>query len=182
MSGGASYNGGTGLAAIKQTTNTIYTAPTPVNNTTDITSYFGTEGFDIVSYGNEALTSTGGFTVTLRSVYTPPSRDKRYTLAPGGSVDVVTNQTTTTVIPGLPSPAPTTASSTVRVTYVGQESVTVPAGTFTACKFTELVSGNTSTLWIIKGKGVAARNDSTSSSGTVTLQLQGTSRLNGAAI
>ena len=49
----------------------------------------------------------------------------------------------------------------MKTTYVGQESVTVPAGTFNACKFTEdatatfdgQTSTSTATTWMAVGSG-----------------------------
>ena len=46
-----------------------------------------------------------------------------------------------------------------------------------------MIGASTNTLWIIKGKGVMARSvSSTTGQPDVTLQLLGTSRLNGAAL
>lgn len=47
---------------------------------------------------------------------------------------------------------PNQARSDVQFTKVGTEPVTVPAGTFTADKYTTTVQGSTSTFWIVNGK------------------------------
>jgi hypothetical protein len=47
---------------------------------------------------------------------------------------------------------PNKVSSDVKFTRVGTESVTVPAGTFTADKYTASYQGMTSTYWIVNGK------------------------------
>jgi hypothetical protein len=134
------------------------------------------EGFDILSYGTVATVPVPGGTFETKQVFTPAARDKRFTLNPGETT--VYSQTYTTTITPPGTTETTTANPTV--TYEGQESVTVPAGTYTACKFSQTFSGSTTTTWIIKGSGVMAK--STDASSNVTLQLQGTSRLNGSPI
>lgn len=170
------FNGNSGLTPITQTVVTNYSAPTAVSATTNLTAYQTIDGFDVLSWGSVSSTSVPVLgTMETRTVINPASRDKRFTLAAGGSYTITTNQTTTVTPPGSSS----TSNTSVTVTYNGQESVTVPAGTYTSCKFTDSV-GNTT--WIIKGKGVMAKSSSVQSGGTMVLELQGSSRLNGAAI
>ena len=76
--------------------------------------YLKVEGNVVVTYGYVALTTQNGQTSTESQRYDPPQRDLKYTLMP--------NET-----------AANTASTTLR--YLGQESVTVPAGTYMACRF-----------------------------------------------
>ena len=47
---------------------------------------------------------------------------------------------------------PNNVGSDVKFVKVGTESVTVPAGTFIADKYTTTVEGNTATYWIASGK------------------------------
>jgi hypothetical protein len=174
-----SFNGHANVLPITQTVVTNYTAPVPVQATVNMTSYQSIEGFDILSYGSVGTVSVPMVgNIETRIVYNPPVRDKRFTLAPLSSYTIEQSGTTTITPPGTSQS--TTGSTTV--TFSGQESVTVPAGTYTACKFHESTAGATTTLWVIKGKGVLARSVTPSSSGEVILQLQGSSRLNGAAI
>jgi hypothetical protein len=82
-------------------------------------------------------------------VYQPPLRDKRYALAPGGEFRLVRSIVQATGVSSY--------GTTVR--YAGQESATVPAGTFTACKFEERFDdGSMLATWIIKGTGVLAKS------------------------
>jgi hypothetical protein len=79
-------------------------------------------------------------------------------------------------------PATTTALTTT-VTYVGQESITIPAGTFTACKFSVTTSSGTNTEWVGKGNGAPLQSTSKASDGTaIVLSLTAASRLNGAPL
>jgi hypothetical protein len=67
---------------------------------------------------------------------------------------------------------PNQASSDVKYTKVGTEVITVPAGTFTADKYTVTSQGTTSTFWIASGKPLIKMQggDATNS---VTMELNG---------
>ncbi len=69
-----------------------------------------------------------------------------------------------------PNDAP--ANSDVKYTYVGPDVVTVPAGTFTADKYTATVNGAVSTFWIVKGKPLVKMVGS-SGDGSSTMELNG---------
>jgi hypothetical protein len=64
------------------------------------------------------------------------------------------------------------APSDIRYVYVGPDVVTVPAGTFTADKYTVTSSGATSTFWIVKGKGMV-KMVSNAGEGSSTMELNG---------
>jgi hypothetical protein len=171
------FNGTGNLTPISQTVVTNYTAPTPLNATVTMTAYMQVDGFDILSYGTVSNVSVPVLgNIETKQVFTPAARDKRFTLAAGESTVFAQTYTTTTTPPGTSQ----TTSASPTVTYVGQESVTVPAGTFAACKFNQTFSGETTTTWIIKGSGVMAK--STDVANNVTLQLEATSRLNGSPL
>ena len=81
----------------------------------------------------------------IPTVYQPPLRDDRFSLGPGDEF-VLTRSV-------VQASGTSTSSSIVR--YEGQEGVTVPVGTFTACKFTERLTGcDVRTSWVAKGSGV----------------------------
>ena len=113
-------------------------------------------------------------------VLSPALADLDFRLAVGGSTAAANAVVSASVSPvsGLGS-ASFNARSTV--TFVGFETITVPAGTFTdACKFEQrVVTGSTrvTTHWLAKGSGVVLRIES----GDTTQRLvSGT--LNGVAI
>lgn len=136
-----------------------------------------------------ANSTQAGFnlTTTSRMVWTPPWVDKQYGLAIGGSYTYTQTGTvtmTTGGIPGLPGGTPTTTpvSSTQTVKYVGRESVTVPAGTYNACKFESKTAGSTdlSTQWVVVGKGVPVKTATTDAAGKLTQTISATAvSLNG---
>ena len=88
--------------------------------------------------------------------------DQRYTLAAGQSITQSWSQdaTITATTNGNPSPpTSTTITATVTTTFVGNERITVPAGTFDTCKFIDSVSTNGSssapvTHWVLLDYGV----------------------------
>jgi hypothetical protein len=146
----------------------------------NVKSYGKVEGLDILMYGS-LVEITSPLAGTIKSVFTPPSRDKRYTLNAGQSYTQTYSSTTTTTFTGLPAPIMNTSSITETVTYLGRETVTVAAGTFDACKFDQ---GGAIT-WISAGssssKGVGVKTFSSSGGSSVTLELT-SGTINGSAI
>jgi hypothetical protein len=67
---------------------------------------------------------------------------------------------------------PNKVSSDVKFTKVGTESVTVPAGTFTADKYTASYQGMTSTYWIASGKPLIKMVGG-SAEGSAVMELNG---------
>ena len=127
-----------------------------------------TEGLVIVT--NEDFTTYASGLVA-HVAYQPPLRDPRFgLLSAGDSFLLVRN---------IVAPQPSSFSSTV--TYLGQETVTVPAGTYTACKFEESQQGSgVRWTWVLKGKGIVAKIQDMPSGASE--QLMATSRLNGEPI
>ncbi len=146
---------------------------------------------EISHYGVVILSQfdSGAFVLTnsIRTVYSPPWVDRQYGLAVGASdTSSATGINTSTVsgFPGIPDSTSTTPfSNSVTMKYVGRESVTVPAGTYTTCK---LESGQTAdgvfTQWVIVGKGITVKTQSTDK-GVVVQSSHATSvKVNGQAI
>lgn len=67
---------------------------------------------------------------------------------------------------------PNQVSPDVKFAYVGPESVTVPAGTFTADKYTATIQGYTSTYWIANGKPLIKMQGG-NAQGSSTMELNG---------
>ena len=114
------------------------------------------DGLEYRTFGNEgASRTTTGRTISSRTTYVP-STLLMVALAPGQSFSHTYTSTYTQTAP-LPAPAAQVYSVRVTQTFLGFESVTVPAGTFVdACKFlklTTLGSGTTSetTIWRARG-------------------------------
>jgi hypothetical protein len=165
-----------GQSASEWATNQVVTYPALGTFPVSSKSYSRLEGQEFVSFGSTSETTTP-FATSSKIVFSPPFRSKHYTLNPGESYTQTYNSITTSTLAGMP---PTSTTSTVTHTerYLGQESVTVPAGTFNACKFE--IGGLTS--WEIVGKGITAKSVTVDTTGgTTTLSLTSGS-INGSAI
>jgi hypothetical protein len=146
--------------------------------TTDGTSYGNLDGTDVITFGSvaEVLTPLTG---TIKTVNVPPLRDKRYSLGLGETWSTTVTNNSTTTFTGLP-PVSTSTPTTYTVKYLGRETATVPAGTFTdACKFQ---IGDDLVYWEAVGSGTLVKSVSqTNTPQTVTLELK-SGTLNGSPI
>ena len=126
--------------------------------------------------------------VTLKSVYTPPFVDRRYGLSVGQSITQTQTQVATTTTGGILGTPPTVTSTTQTASttskFVAIENITVPAGTYRACRFEESASAtptSISTSWVIFGRGLLVRSEAPGASGTQVIQATSV-KVNGAAI
>jgi len=140
---------------------------------------------EVTTYGATFVASGAGYSSSIRSVYTPPAVTRVYSLAQGASITETESGTvTSTTVVGFGQPDivnTTQFSSTTTTKYVGQESVTVPAGTYNACKFEVTSSGSNdvTTNWFVVGKGFHVKSVA---GGSVPQTIEATSiKLNGAA-
>lgn len=67
---------------------------------------------------------------------------------------------------------PNQVGSDVQFTRIGTEVVTVPAGTFTADKYTATNQGTTATYWFVNGKPLIKMTGG-DASGSMTMELNG---------
>jgi hypothetical protein len=196
VTGGKTFNGQTGLIEYAQDQTTTYTAPTTLalagavttrsrhhltENGSVETEYGGT--VEVSAQAPFVTMSPNIVTTTTTVTYTPARVDRRFTLSAGASDTVTTSYGSSSVTSLGSVVPPTTTAQTITVNYAGQETVTVPAGTFTACKFLVTVNSETHTEWFGKGNGAPLQFTSRTSEGQViTNSLTSASRLNGAAI
>ncbi len=132
-----------------------------ITTTTEIKSFHDITGGVARTYGSliDASTTTSGFNIPGNSskVVFDPARDNwEFRLALGQTATVSYTTTTTPISPpGLPM----TATLPETVTFEAKEGVTVPAGTFQACRYR--TAGSTansySLVWYILGKGIPAK-------------------------
>lgn len=146
------------------------------NTSSTQTSYYVLDNTakTITSYGVDLnTTSPAALSSTIR--FNPPRVD-RADLNTGESYTETTTINTSNVVSGFT--VATSTQSTVTRTFLGLEQITVPAGTFTACKFeddtTSTTNGTTTTssatLWNY-GNGINLR---TESGGDVSVLLSAT--------
>ncbi|HEY0919225.1 hypothetical protein [Devosia sp.] len=112
---------------------------------------------EVTQYGMATEEST--LAPAMRTVYTPPWVDRTASLAIGESFTATQNTSYSYVINGAETPGGSYQTSST-TTYLGNETVTVPAGTYDACKF-EVSSGPgsaPSTNWFVRGKGLHVKS------------------------
>lgn len=99
-----------------------------------------------------SATGTARSTGTTKIVYTPASADATGTLAVGGSLAQSSTFVTTGTRDGVvQAPLTTTLAQTTRLDAI--ENVTVPAGTYLACRYTLTIGATTITQWLLGGNG-----------------------------
>lgn len=144
---------------------------TAAGGTVTGSSIFGTPSYEWFEY-KETTAAAGGMTIYYKYNIKTGECTMRYEGAnlPSGmptTIDCSNKGTTTTSTSN-----PNEVASDVKFTKVGTEVVTVPAGTFTADKYTATVNGNTATYWIVSGKPMI-KMVSSSSEGSMTMELNG---------
>lgn len=155
---------------------------------TNVLTYHQAAEFDLTrTVGSELTTTLQGITTSIKLVNTAPaSLNNEFSLALGGSMSKTETTTTTTVFTGLPlPPQQNTNSTTSSHTYEARESVTVPAGTFSTCRYKLTTAGvpGSTLSWVIVGRGIAARNESRTDAGAVEHRLElKAATINGAPI
>ena len=123
---------------------------------------------EVTSYGEESVSHTtlqgASVTIATTEVYTPPSVDRIYGLAAGESLtqaNTVKTTKTTTGIPGTSgTPSTTYETTTETLRFAGREQVTVPAGTFNACRIDTTSADAPNVVvsqWVIDGKGIPVK-------------------------
>lgn len=174
----ASFNGVSGLQEVSLIT-------TGNNATGGITFTTDTNGFAYLKpvslgvaalYGVTSTAQTFGQTVKTTNTYQPPYVDSKANLQVGetGSYTQLGNVVTTGAGSG-----PLNVVTTV--TFVGKETVTVPAGTFSACRYDSTTGGSTikGSSWIYRS--VVVKSSSPDANGTQLILLK-SATVNGAAL
>lgn len=187
MTTGASFNGHSNLIDQLATASAQYSAPAQlaaagvVSTTTH--TYSSLNGMRTTLYGNTTETPVMGMVTTTKTTYQPGWDFNKFTLAPGAVDESSTDATTVGTAMGVQTSS-VTSKVTQKTTYVGQEKVTVPAGSFTACKFTQPGPNGLITDWFGVGNGVLLKNTQNTSAGAgeTVLELLPSSQLNGKAL
>lgn len=126
-------------------------------------------------YGSvSAYTSTLGANTTRQdttSILTPPIVDNEFTLAPGQSVasqTEVSSDATTTTVNGVAGPTTTSTrrTSSLATTFVGIETVTVAAGTFSTCRYQDHAGV---TKWLLLGYGTTVKDSQGGAATAITV-------------
>lgn len=168
------------VTAVTTGTNTVAGMSVAVDTQTKAYQTAVSSG-EVTQYGAvvRATTPVAGFNLTTdsRTVYSPPWVDRRFTLNQGQTLTQTYTGTTTVTsaspFPGVPGTSTTTTTTiTQHIRFVGIESVTVPAGTFSACKFEDTdpaAPTSLTTTWLAVGHGSVVKTVGTSTAGTQTI-------------
>lgn len=164
--------------SVVKTTNTIKGIQRGFAADITVLSYAQASQFDLTrTVGADTSFSVQGFNTTNRVVWTAPaSLNNEFSLAVGGTLTKTETATSSTVIPGLPNiPGNGTPSTTTTTwTYEANDSVSVPAGSFTTCRYRQTSPGTPgwTTHWFITGQGIAAKTESYSATGALEYRAQ----------
>lgn len=140
-----------GLAAVETKVETTYVetlAGLPLAGITTTTFNYGAvQGNEFLDFGTKIQTAANGVVLNSTISYAPASRTPLSWTAGQIFNDTVT---VTTELTGLPFAVPnSTAQQSTSLRFVGLEVVTVPAGTFEACRFETTENGLTVTNWSV---------------------------------
>ncbi|MBC3873402.1 DUF4214 domain-containing protein [Undibacterium flavidum] len=139
--GSTSFNG---INAQELLTDTVILTGLGVGTTTQIKSYLNVYDDESLVYGTRVAIDQGYGNYTVVATMTPPKRTP-FTMSANESY----TQTYTVTENAVGSPFPQTLPDQIvtdKLTFLGIESVTVPAGTFSACKFKTEVNTNGTTV------------------------------------
>lgn len=177
------FAGYTAMETEVKTTTTV--AGTAVDST--VLSYAYHVGGNLVEeYGNVSTATVSGMSTRTVSTFVPPWRDTKWTLGVGQTENYSYTVRSETTITGAPVPIPPTINETTvsgSWTYNGQEAVSVPVGTFVACKMTQVADDTTNEVWYAVGTGAMVKSISTDANSAQPLIMEMTlGRFNGAPI
>jgi hypothetical protein len=182
--GGSSFEGKSGLIETRRTlTMEVNGSARTTQNIRDFLQLDETAGPVLVNHGLVSeLTLPGGLgTTRTRSVYTPPARQREFTLSAGQSYTYASTSVDTTTFGGISTTE--TVNDTYNVTYVGQSQVTVPAGTFTACQFRSQFAEGPIDSFVAKGSGLPLVISGSDGSGNrVRFEMRASSKINGVPV
>ncbi len=188
IAGGGSFAGASGLLVDQGTMVTQLGDVGAMNQ--DVVSYFQLRNTDagpvIVDHGgsaNSSMTIAGmKFDSQMEYVNTPPAEKREFTLQPGQSYQFSATSRTSITIPGSGTTIDTSTES-YQVTYLGQKQITVAAGTYLACHFTNTTAEGTVDVYHSVGSGLPlVMASKLEDAGTVRMEMQPDSHVNGVPV
>lgn len=157
-----------GQSTVTTRTNTVQNGLSLLYTSTEV-HYESVTGNEVTEYGTtgsgtsmvNGVSSGSNYT----TVYTPPFVDRQYKLQSGQSMvqTRVSETTSTSSATAAVAGGPTTTTTSIS-TFIGREAVTVPAGTYAACKYEAITPGQNgrsatiSFAWTMDGTGLLLRS------------------------
>lgn len=156
----AEFNGYSGLVEIEIKTTEAISGQSPRNGRQFL--YERLSDSAVFRHGMVIPTALGqGIPdIVITTVYEPAVEFKALMLDAGETHILELRSTTTATGGPTGSVPPVRQSENWTETYLGQEVVTVPAGTFTTCKIRRHITGTDSEVfnWVAKGSGLPVRD------------------------
>jgi hypothetical protein len=172
-SGTVAAPGGTAAASSGQAASSGSASASSSGSTVSGADLFGGVSYNWVEY---KMSTGGSGSEGMTIYYKYDKQNGKCTMRfEGAGADAMQGQTmdcSATGTGGSTASDPNSVSSDVKYTKVGTEVITVPAGTFTADKYTVTNQGTTSTFWIASGKPLLKMEGGDATS-TVTMVLNG---------
>lgn len=137
-------------------TESLGTLTSQNGNVSQTRSYFAQLTPGVLTEFGSISPGTNG---TVTGTYNPPKADQWMTLAAGAS-QAYSSSITSVFVPLTGATTTVTTTDSGTMTFVGRESLNVPAGTYTTCKFVSVDNafpGNSLSLWFIDGYGIPAK-------------------------
>lgn len=197
VSGNASFAGHSGLVREHGTLNLVTTAEGVTMNLRGPVTHYSrivneAVGPVILAYGDESSLSMevpdAGMSARInnKSVDTPPTENRWFTLQPGQSYLHTSSSVTESKIEimGETQESTFTDSDSYTITYLGQTTVTIPAGTFQACRFQGLDGEGSADVYYAVGSGLPLVMNlyEEDLNGYVRLEMQADSHINGVPV
>ena len=175
VGGTTSFEGASVIESTATTTGTNTVAGVTVPTDTEVKSYqTASASGETTQHGVTGRTAqtVAGFSIstTFKTVFTPPWVNRQFTMTAGQTI--TQSYTGTTTVTSLAGTTSSTATTNQSLRFVGIESVTVPAGTFSSCKFEQWDNtspANVTTSWLAVGNGALVKSVGVSAEGTQTI-------------
>jgi hypothetical protein len=162
-------------SGLEQDITDVFTNPaSPANNSTNVTREFGaqpTNGPTLIYGSNGTATAASGAVTQGTLLFAPPVVFTVPQLSVGNSVTIAYAGTYTSTQASKSTSGTISYSDTW--TFVGFQTVTVPAGTYNTCEFTRSSTQSPDTLdtyWDTVGYGIRVQSQTISTSGTQQIQ------------
>jgi hypothetical protein len=167
--GAASSSGGAAASPAATAGSQSSGSAVAAGSSASASNLFGGLSYNWIEY--KTTSSSGGQSITMYIKWEKSGKcTMRFENAPAGMPASMDCSSTGGKTQSNPNDVST--NSDVKYVYVGPDVVTVPAGTFTADKYTATVNGATATYWIVKDKGLVKMVGGTGE-GSSTMELNG---------
>jgi hypothetical protein len=188
IDGPAVFEGQTRTQLTITSTQSVDTGGSTLDTASVIKDYRQAVAGVVTDYGTltTSTTTQGGTPVASAAsklVYTPPITEVTYQLALGQSVTQSATSVVTITAP-TPAPPPATSTTTTTTKYAADETIVVRGKSYDTCRYeiTDSSATGVTTNWLLVGKGVSVKIQTTDGSTTPLLLELSSGTYNGAPL